>query len=67
MNLPPVPHIGFGQVHHARVRPRAHRFTYANYFVLLPLRGGQINHRPPATGWQSAGGSELFERDHGQG
>lgn len=68
MNLAPLPHIGFGQVHHARVRPQSHRFTYANYFVLLPMRvNGQT---PQATGdWQPnrRGLLSFFERDHGQG
>ncbi len=72
MNLPPVPHIGFGQVHHARVRPRAHRFTYANYFVLLPLR---VQGQPPASlpphdavlQPNRRALLSFFERDHGQG
>ena len=68
MKLPPVPHIGFGQVHPARVRPRMHQFTYANYFVLLPLR---VNGQPPRhdRGWQinRPGLLSFFERDHGRG
>ncbi len=72
MNLPPVPHVGFGQVHHARVRPRAHRFTYANYFVLLPLRVQGQTPAPaptPMLDWQPNRGGALsfFERDHGLG
>ncbi len=32
------PLIGFGQVRHARLRPRANAFAYAGYFLLLPMR-----------------------------
>lgn len=35
--LRPLPHIGFGVVHHARTRPSAHRFTYGTYFLMLPM------------------------------
>ena len=30
--------IGFGQVHHARLRPVQHAFNYPTFFLLLPLR-----------------------------
>jgi DUF1365 family protein len=41
LNLPPRPHIGFGQVHHARTRPVRNQFTYGNYFLMLPMRALQ--------------------------
>ena len=30
--------IGFGQVHHSRLRPTRNAFTYPTFFLLLPLR-----------------------------
>ena len=33
--------IGFGQVRHARLKPRHHAFAYPTYFLLLPMRSLQ--------------------------
>lgn len=67
MNLAAQAHLGFGQVHHARVRPTAHRFTYANYFLLLPMR---VAGAPPQAqaDWQPnrAGALSFFDQDHGR-
>jgi uncharacterized protein len=64
--LPPSPHVGFGQVHHARVRPARHQFTYANWFLWLPMRTRQA---PAPTGWQRnrAGPVSFYDEDHGRG
>lgn len=64
---PPQPAlIGFGQVRHARHRPTRHAFTYATYFLLLPLRSLQT--QPSATlarnRWAPL---SFFDADHGDG
>jgi uncharacterized protein len=33
-----APLIGFGQVRHTRLRPAHNAFTYATYFLMLPMR-----------------------------
>lgn len=65
--LRPAPHIGFGQVHHARTRPSSHRFTYATYFLMLPMRAADAGVTPQ--GWQPnrAGAMSFFDEDHGVG
>lgn len=35
--------IGFGQVRHARLKPRHHAFAYPTYFLLLPMRSLKAN------------------------
>jgi len=64
-----LPHqalIGRGQVRHERLRPRPHRFAYASYFLLLPMR--QLRASPCAAlrrnrlGWLS-----FHDADHGDG
>jgi DUF1365 family protein len=65
-DLAAVPQLAMGSVTHARLRPRAHRFTHQTYFLLLPLRSLRVQ-----------GSSELarnrfglvafFDRDHGDG
>jgi len=72
--LPPVAHLGFGQVRHTRLRPSAHAFAYDTFYALLPMRqlaaaqdarahaqvsaGLAINRR----GWLS-----FHDQDHGDG
>jgi DUF1365 family protein len=34
----PGPLIGFGQVRHARLKPVRNAFSYATYFLMLPMR-----------------------------
>jgi uncharacterized protein len=57
-------HIGFGQVRHTRVRPRAHAFAYGTYFLMLPMRAAQAwgglahNRFAPLS---------FYDRDHGDG
>ena len=65
--LLPLPHVGFGQVHHARTRPRANRFTYDTYFLMLPMRTRQT--ATAALDWKPnrAGALSFYDEDHGQG
>ncbi len=70
LNLPPRPHIGFGQVHHARTRPVRNQFTYGNYFLMLPMRALQTQAvQDVAAGWMPnrAGLLSFHDRDHGDG
>lgn len=65
--LPPQPHIGFGQVHHARTRPSKHQFTYGTYFLMLPMRTRECAAAPLA--WQPNRSNALsfHDEDHGLG
>lgn len=64
----PTPLIGFGQVRHARLRPRANAFAYAGYFLLLPVRSLQ---RDPGLAGPLAlnrrGAISFHDSDHGDG
>ncbi len=68
--LAPVPHIGFGQVHHARTRPSAHRFTYGTFYVMVPMwletppRPAEVKAAWPTN---RAGALSFFDQDHGDG
>ena len=68
LTLPALPHIGFGQVYHARTRPSRHRFTYGTYFLMLPMRVHEASDTG-ATGWQpnQPGALSFFDEDHGVG
>jgi uncharacterized protein len=58
--------IGRGPVHHGRLRPRAHRFSYASYFLMLPMR--MLRERPCAALNRNAWGWLSFhDADHGDG
>ncbi len=62
------PAIGFGPIRHVRLRPARHAFTYAGYFLRLPLRA--LTHRPsPARllRFNRAGLFAVNDRDHGDG
>jgi uncharacterized protein len=63
-----TPLIGFGQVRHSRLRPQQHAFTYATYFLMLPLRS--LHRQTPKPGqWHinRAGPLSFFDTDHGDG
>ena len=78
---PAVPLIGFGQVRHRRLRPRAHAFAYPGYFLLLPLRSLKAGTGDSDTGGTSTGAAtasagwainrrgliSFWETDHGDG
>ncbi len=60
------PMIGVGEVRHARLRPRHHAFSYATYFLLLPMRSRAQGHA--IAGLPQRGAWLTFDdRDHGDG
>jgi len=62
----PGPLLGIGTVRHERVRPRAHRFSYPTYFMLLPLRA--LRSVPAKDLARNRSGLVSFhDRDHGDG
>lgn len=64
-----TPLIGFGQVRHTRLRPAHNAFTYATYFLMLPMRSLQHNaaavQGPLALNRHAP--LSFFDRDHGDG
>ncbi|MEY3992327.1 MAG: hypothetical protein RIS04_1090 [Pseudomonadota bacterium] len=67
MNNSAVAQMGFGQVRHARLRPRRHAFAYGTCFLMLPMR--QL-YQPTAMGGLAvnrAGAISFFDADHGDG
>lgn len=60
------PWIGVGQIRHERLGPVTHRFAYAGWFLLLPMRAWRDGRcgGPPRNRWAAAG---FADRDHGQG
>mgnify|MGYP002631116282 FL=1 len=58
--------IGFGQVRHQRTRPSSNTFTYANYFVWLPMRtfNARGSSALPRNRWSAL---SFFDSDHGDG
>ena len=62
------PEIGFGQIRHARQRLAANRFTYAAWFLRLPLRA--IAREPARFFWlkfNRRGILSVNDADHGDG
>ncbi len=63
-----VPEIGFGQIRHARLRLAVNRFTYAAWFLRLPLRSLA---RSPAQlrflKFNRPGIFSVHDADHGDG
>lgn len=58
--------IAFGSVRHARLRPAQHAFTYATYFLMLPMRS--LRAEPEAALPRNRFGLVSFhDRDHGDG
>ena len=62
----PGPLIGFGQVRHARLKPVRNAFSYATYFLMLPMRSLQRNGSGPLARNRWAPLS-FFDADHGDG
>ena len=60
------PLIGFGQVRHARTRPRPHAFAYPTFFLLLPMRRLRAQAHPALARNRRAWLS-FHDRDHGDG
>jgi DUF1365 family protein len=62
------PEIGFGQIRHARLRVATNRFTYAAWFLRLPLRS--LARRPARLFWlkfNRRGILSVHDADHGDG
>ena len=60
------PLIGFGQVRHARLRPRHHAFSYGSWFWLLPMRS--LARQPSdAVRRNGRGWLSFHDADHGDG
>ena len=66
INLPTVPHIGFGQVRHKRVKPVKHAFAYRTYFLMLPMRSLStgLSNALSRNRW---GALSFYDKDHGDG
>jgi DUF1365 family protein len=63
---PARPLIGRGEVRHTRLRPRANRFAYPTYFLMLPMRS--LRQAPCADLCRNRFGLISFaDRDHGDG
>ena len=61
-----TPQIGLGQVRHVRLRPARNSFTYATYFLMLPMRG--LRAQPSkALARNRFGLISFHDRDHGDG
>ena len=58
--------IGFGQVRHARSRPKAHAFAYPTFFLMLPMRSLRA-HGSGALARNRAAALSFHDRDHGDG
>ena len=74
INLTAVPHIGFGQVRHKRVKPVAHAFAYPTYFLMLPMRSlanesvnESRNESKKELKRNHWGALSFYDRDHGDG
>ena len=64
---PAQPLIGFGQVRHTRLRPKEHRFSYATFFLLLPLRALARGANAGALAVNRRGAISFHDADHGDG
>lgn len=58
--------IGFGQVRHARQRPRRHAFAYPSYFLMLPLRSLR-EHADAHLARNRFAALSFHDADHGEG
>jgi len=59
--------IGFGQVRHARLKPKRHAFAYPTYFLMLPLRQLQSEGAKAELAVNRRGALSFFDVDHGDG
>jgi uncharacterized protein len=58
--------IGFGRVWHRRLRPAHNAFSYANYFLMLPMRTLRT-HPQAALRRNRWGALSFYDADHGDG
>lgn len=66
IKLEAVPHIGFGQVRHKRIKPVEHAFAYPTYFLMLPMRSLSKN-KNAALNHNRWGALSFYDKDHGDG
>lgn len=62
--------LGFGQVRHARLKPRQHAFSYPTFFLMLPLRtlhAQRARGDVPVLPHNRRGAISFHDRDHGDG
>ena len=64
--VPIGPLLGFGQVRHARLKPKAHAFAYPTYFLMLPMRHLQA-HGGGALALNRRAALSFHDADHGDG
>jgi DUF1365 family protein len=58
--------IGFGQVRHARLKPKRHTFDYPTYFLMLPMRS--LQQMPSAhLARNRRAALSFYDVDHGDG
>jgi DUF1365 family protein len=56
--------IGFGQVRHARLKPKRHTFDYPTYFLMLPMRS--LQHTPSTyLARNRRAALSFYDADHG--
>ena len=70
INLPALPHIGFGQVRHKRIKPVEHAFAYPTYFLMLPMRSLAIslaNGSSTSIKHNRWAALSFYDKDHGDG
>ena len=69
INLTAVPHIGFGQVRHKRIKPVEHAFAYPTYFLMLPMRSMAKSSSMATTSIKRNRWAALsfYDKDHGDG
>ncbi len=60
------PLIGFGQVRHTRLRPKAHAFAYPTYFLMLPMRS-MARGGSGLLAWNRRAALSFYDGDHGDG
>jgi uncharacterized protein len=59
--------LGCGHVHHQRLAPTPHQFTYGNYFLMLPMRALRSAAQASALVRNRWAAISFFDRDHGDG
>ena len=66
--VPPQPQLCLGQVRHARLRPRAHAFSYGMFYLRLPLRSlGAHDFSARLISRNRANVLAFRDSDHGDG
>ncbi|MES2251726.1 MAG: DUF1365 domain-containing protein [Pseudomonadota bacterium] len=61
-----VPHLGFGEVRHTRLRPAHHAFVYPTFFLMLPMRTLRA-HGSAQLALNRPAALSFHDTDHGDG